>query len=30
MANYDIDSVHKHILRIAEALDAVCKAHNLR
>ncbi len=30
MANYDIDDVHKHILKIAKAVDAVCEKHNLR
>ena len=30
MANYDIDDVHKHILKIAKAVDAVCETHNLR
>ena len=30
MANYDIDDVHKHILKIAKAVDEVCKTHNLR
>ena len=30
MANYDIDDVHKHILKIAKAVDEVCEKHNLR
>ena len=30
MANYNINDVHKHILRIAKTLHSVCQEHNLR
>lgn len=30
MANYNIDELHKHILRIVKAIDTVCDRHSLR
>lgn len=30
MANYNINDVHKHILRIAKTMHSVCQEHNLR
>lgn len=30
MANYDIDELHKRILRIVKAVDSACTAHGLR
>ena len=30
MANYDIDTLHKHILGILLAVDKVCREHDIR
>ena len=30
MANYDVDELHKRILRIVKAVDSTCKEKNLR